>query len=83
MNRPSAQEVPTLPTPTTLIAKVKQLKPVEEYPNMLGQRLPVSFERLDVSGLDARGPLLRRVEDQRRRVLDPRRRAQMLDEFRV
>ena len=49
---------------------------------MLGQRLPIAFERLDISCPDARGLLVRRMEDQRRRVLDPRRGSEMLDQFR-
>ena len=42
---------------------------------MLGQRLPIPFERVGVSRRDPRGLLVCGVEDQRRLVLDPWRRA--------
>ena len=61
--------------------EVEQVEAVEQRPDVLGQGLPIAFERLGVSRLDARGLLLGGVEDQRRLVLDPWRGRPMLDEL--
>ena len=62
--------------------EVEQVEAVEQRPDVLGQGLPIAFERVGVSGRGARGLFLGGMEDQRRLVLDPRRRTQMLDQLR-
>src|SRR5579871_1880675 len=51
--------------------EVEQLKSVEQYANMLGQRRPISLERLGIPGFHSRSLLVCGVEDQRRLILDP------------
>src|SRR5271168_473313 len=55
--------------------KVKQPEAVKKRSNVLGQRFAIACERVGVSRRYTRGLLVCWMEDQRRHVLDPRRRA--------
>ena len=60
---------------------VAEMEAIEQGPKVLGQRFAVTRECFLVARLQARRLLGRRMKDQRRIVLDPRRRPAMFGEL--
>jgi hypothetical protein len=73
--------VPTLPTPTTLIARSHRWKAVEQHAHVLGKRLAVAGQGFPVLRLHSRRLFLAEMKDQWRIVLDLRQRPVMFGEL--